>query len=147
MKKITVPLTALGTIALLASPAFAASTKLGLCASGETGANFSALCSLNFTNFPGLMISAVFVIAILIALIYLIWGGLKWILSGGDKTKVDAARGAIVAAIVGLILVFLSYFIVSVVVPIFVPNFSLTNLSLPSVGEKSADPISCPVGR
>lgn len=135
VKRLIATLASTATLSIAVAPAFAAGTALGLCAGGETGdANFSALCYLDFSNFPGMIISVVFVLAIIAALAYLIWGGVKWIISGGDKTKVDDARKAIVAAIVGLVLVFLSYFIISIVVPIFVPGFNLTNLQLPSVG-------------
>jgi len=114
----------------------------GLCPTSTTGGNFSGLCTLTFSgNTFGNIVTVVFIVAILLALAFLIWGGIKWVLSGGDKAKVDAARSAIVAAVVGLILVFLSYFILNIIVPIFVPGFSLQNLSLPTIngGSSSAD--------
>ncbi len=120
----------------------------GICPTSTGGANFSGLCNLSFSgNTFGNIITIVFIVAIILALAYLIWGGIKWVLSGGDKAKVDAARQAIVAAIVGLIFVFLSYFIINIVVPIFVPGFSLQKLSLPTIngdgGDHSSDPLEC----
>ncbi|NCN87799.1 MAG: hypothetical protein GW941_02795 [Candidatus Pacebacteria bacterium] len=50
-----------------------------------------------------MMISALLVFA------QLIWGGIEWITSGGDKGKVDSARGKITAAVIGLIIVASSY--------------------------------------
>ena len=38
----------------------------------------------------------------IIALLFLIWGGIDWITSGGDKAKYEAARDKITAAIFGL---------------------------------------------
>lgn len=55
------------------------------------------------------------VVAVLAALAYLVWGAIKWITSGGDKTKVEAARSQIVAAIIGFIIVVLSFVILNVV--------------------------------
>lgn len=52
------------------------------------------------------------------ALLFLIWGGIQWITSGGDKSGVDAARKKIVYAVVGLVVAFLSFFIIS-----FIGNF------------------------
>ena len=36
---------------------------------------------------------------------FLIWGGIEWITSGGDKQKYEAARNRITAALVGLAIV------------------------------------------
>ncbi len=129
-------------LALTVSGVLPLSVFADLCPKSTGGADFSGLCSLSFSgNTFGNIITVVFIVAILLALAYLIWGGVKWVLSGGDKAKVDAARSAIVAAIVGLVLVFLSYFIINIVVPIFVPGFSLQNLTLPTIngGSSSAD--------
>jgi hypothetical protein len=50
----------------------------------------------------GLM-SVVMVFAAILVLLYLIWGAMEWITSGGDKSKVEAARTKITNAIVGLL--------------------------------------------
>ena len=55
----------------------------------------------------------VFVLAIAVSLILMIWGGVLWITSQGDKTKLDAARKRITYAVIGLALTFASYFIVN----------------------------------
>ena len=74
-----------------------------------------------------------FTIAAIIAIIYLIYGGIKWIMSKGEKTEVEAARNHIIAAITGLIMVFLAFFLINFVIGLFVPGFSITNIQLPSV--------------
>lgn len=51
----------------------------------------------------------------IIAVIFVALGGIKWIMSGGDKAKVEAARNTIIAAVIGLIVVFASYFLIDVV--------------------------------
>jgi hypothetical protein len=63
----------------------------------------------------GALISAVFVIAGLIAFVFLIWGGIQWITSGGDKAGVEAAQKRIQAAFIGLIIVVASWAIMKVV--------------------------------
>ena len=55
------------------------------------------------------LISFVMVIAALLVFLYLIWGGIEWISSGGDKGKTESARNKITAAIIGLIVVAASY--------------------------------------
>jgi hypothetical protein len=133
------------TTAAYTALAFTTSTLLPLAASADlcprqekkSGTDFSTVCKLGFNDSTfGNIITIVFIFAILLALGYLIWGGIKWVLSGGDKAKVDAARSAIVAAIVGLVIVFLAYFIINIVVPIFVPGFSLQTIQLPSINQQ-----------
>ena len=49
----------------------------------------------------------------------LIWGGIEWVLSAGDKEKVANARKRIIASLVGLVIIALAYFILKIVGPIF----------------------------
>lgn len=86
----------------------------GLCPGGQ----YDALCNVNATDNTTVIrniINILFVVAVTVALIFLLLGGIKWITSGGDKTKVTEARGTLTAAIVGLMITFLSFFIISVV--------------------------------
>jgi TRAP-type C4-dicarboxylate transport system permease small subunit len=67
--------------------------------------------------------------AIIVCLFFIIWGGVRWVTSGGDKTKVMEARSHIIAAVVGLVITFLVFLIFSVILSIF--RLSLANISLP----------------
>lgn len=107
---------------------------------GETAVNtcplgqFDVLCkftSAGFGSIVSLVVTLLFVIAVIVALVFLIYGGIKWIISGGDKAALDSARNHIVAAIVGLIIVFLAYFIIQVLLGFF--GLSLVNLTLPTL--------------
>lgn len=51
----------------------------------------------------------VMVLGALLVFAYLIWGGIEWITSGGDKGKTESARNKITAAVVGLIVLAASY--------------------------------------
>lgn len=53
------------------------------------------------------------VLAIILVLFVLVWSGIQWITSGGDKTKVAAAKARLTWAIVGLVIVLGSFFIVA----------------------------------
>jgi hypothetical protein len=48
-------------------------------------------------------------------LVYLIWGGLQWVTSGGDKTKLDDAQHKIYNSMVGLGILVASYAFVRLV--------------------------------
>ncbi|MBI2442554.1 MAG: hypothetical protein HYV40_01440 [Candidatus Levybacteria bacterium] len=56
---------------------------------------------------------------VILALFYLIYGGIQWITSSGDKQKVAAARNRMIYAIIGLVIIFLSIFLVNLVLYIF----------------------------
>lgn len=64
--------------------------------------------SVQITNIGTLIQGAVqgaLLIAALLVFAYLIWGGIQWITSGGDKGKTQEARDRITAALVGLAVV------------------------------------------
>jgi len=61
------------------------------------------------------ILSFVMVIAALLVFMYLIWGGMEWITSGGDKGKTESARNKITAAILGLIVLASSYAILLII--------------------------------
>ena len=52
------------------------------------------------------------VIVGIVAVIMIIWGGLKYITSGGDSSNVTGAKNTILYAIIGLVIVALAQFIV-----------------------------------
>ena len=64
------------------------------------------------------LLNLVLVIAAILVFAYLIWGGLEWITSGGDKSKTESARNKITAAIVGLVVLVASYAILQLVLQI-----------------------------
>lgn len=141
MKKVLSTLSAnVGVILLTAPIALAADSDINLdpCAplagSGKSNDVQSQLCKLQAGGTGAVVrniIVAILIIAAVISLFFLIWGGIKWILSGGDKAKVTEARGTIVAALVGLIITFLAYFILSIVLGFF--GLSVSNLQLPTL--------------
>ena len=47
-----------------------------------------------------------------VSVIMLIWGGLRYILSGGDSKKITDAKNTVLYAIIGLIIAFLAYAII-----------------------------------
>ena len=64
-------------------------------------------------------IGLILIIAALFTFLYLIWGGIQWILSGGDKAAVEAAQHRIQAALVGLFVVFAAWALMLVVEQFF----------------------------
>jgi uncharacterized protein YacL len=132
MKKVITTLLATAGYLGLATSAFA-QTSVNPCTS-SSASQFSKLCNLNANSIGplvGAAVAFILVAAALIALFFLIWGGVRWIMSAGDKAKVDSARQTITAAIIGLIIAFLAFFILSLALSFF--GLSLTNLTLPKI--------------
>ena len=129
MKKFLALPIAAASVLGLAVPAFA-DTTVSTCPPGQ----FGGLCNLSFSGgLIGNLITFAFVIAIVLALAWLIYGGIRWILSQGDKGKVDSARQHIIAALIGLIIVFLSYFLLNIVLTFFGISGGIRSLQIPNI--------------
>jgi len=64
----------------------------------------------------------------IVAFIILLWGGLQWILAGGDKEGTEKARKKITSALIGLALVFSAYALLFLVRAFFGINLVQLNL-------------------
>ncbi len=119
-----------GSSLLTATVSFAAATDINLAPPA------GAIASVKLENVPQFIITLLFVVGIVIALAFLIYGGIKWIISGGDKANVDAARKHIVAAIIGLVIVVSAFVILNFVFQIlFGQGFDLAHLCIPSLND------------
>lgn len=61
----------------------------------------------------GWIITIILIIAILLAFGFIMYGGFMWMASRGDKTKLEDARKTIIFAVIGLLLCFLSFFVIA----------------------------------
>ncbi len=64
-----------------------------------------------------------------IAVIMIVIGGLRYVVSGGDASQVQAAKNTILYALVGIIVAILAYAAVNFVINSFVPGGSSTSSS------------------
>ena len=67
------------------------------------------------TEFLSSIITTITVVASLAFAIFFIIGGLKWITSGGEKTKAEESKTQMTQAAIGLIVVVVSYFIIGII--------------------------------
>lgn len=118
--KVKAAIAAGSALAFSAMPAFAAECPKGKICSPLGTIDEPAV-------FFGNIINGLTVIAGTIALVYLVIGGIRYIMSGGDKVGVEAAREQITAAIVGLVIVFGAWFLITVVGRIL--GFDVLNLT------------------
>ena len=80
-----------------------------------TGGSSGQCASASTTSFNALLSRIINVLSIIvgvIAVVMIIVGGLRYITSGGDSSKVGAAKTTIIYAIVGLVIVALAQLIV-----------------------------------
>ncbi len=82
------------------------------------------------------ILTFVFIIAALLVFFYLIWGGIDWITSGGDKGQTEKARNKITAAIVGLIVLLASFAILQLVLRFFTGGSDLNQILDQNVNQR-----------
>lgn len=138
MQKILISLFLLGL--LFITPSAYAQAQINICPKPSGDLNFNILCSLNPTNAFPTLLSFILIVAIIVALFYLIWGGIKWIMSGGDKGNVETARGHIIAAVIGLILVFSAWFVMNFILQTFFGGNLTAGITLPGIFTQPAPP-------
>lgn len=110
-----------------------AQNEVSLGASG----NFGQLQDFTLAGMISFGINALLIVAAIAFFFMLLVGGIRWILSGGDKANTESARGQVTAAIVGLVIVFSAWIILNFVLGIFgidVTNFDFNTIGGVSVG-------------
>jgi len=74
---------------------------------------------ISFGGIVGALIILVIIIAAVVFFFMLLIGGIRWIVSGGDKANTEAARGQVTAALVGLVIVFAAWAILQLIEAFF----------------------------
>ncbi len=100
------------------------------------GGNTGAVNSLTIGQVIGALIKISLVIAAIVFFFMLVVGGIRWIMSGGDKGQTEAARNQITAALIGLVIVFAAWAIAQLVGTFFgVDVFNLTITSVQQIAQ------------
>lgn len=142
MKKLAIVLSQGLLFSTLAQTAFAQQSQVNPCQTNSGNPGFSILCKLGMdksgpTSVGGVLgavINVMFVLAAIIALWFLVQGGIRWITSQGDTKNVEGARNQIIAAAVGLAVTFLAYLIVNLMLQFFLGT-SLNSIVIPQLGK------------
>lgn len=119
----------LGAVPLAVPAVVSAQTNLQNCVSQGSGLDGSlgsgdctqatsqqANGSANLTSTFKFIVNVFSVIVGVIAVVMIIWGGLRYITSGGDSGKITSAKNTIIYAVIGLVVVALAQFIVQFVI-------------------------------
>ncbi|MDP3724550.1 MAG: pilin [bacterium] len=100
---------------------FAQTTSLGI---NRPAIGNSPIGPTDLNSVINALVQLAFIVAVILVFFFLVFGGIKWIISGGDQKKTEEARNMITAAIVGLAIVALAYAIVKVLEAFFkIPIF------------------------
>ena len=95
------------------------------------GKEFGRLGELTVPNIVSGAIRLILVVAALVAFVFLIIGGIRWVTSGGDKEKTTRAQQTLTAALVGLVIVFASWAIIKLIQTFF--GIQILTLEIPTV--------------
>lgn len=127
MKKlVTAVSVAAGALLTGAQFAFAAGETIEI----KPGKGFDTLATLTVPSIVAGLIRLALVVAALVFFFILVIGGIRWILSGGDKTATEAARSQITAALVGLVIVFAAWAIAQLIKTLF--GVDILGLEIPT---------------
>ena len=104
-----------------------AANEINLAPSGQ----FGDLAKLTVPSIVAGAIRMLLVVSALIAFIFLIIGGIKWITAGGDKEKTAGAQKTLTSALVGLIIVFTAWAIIRLIETFF--GIEILTLTIPTI--------------
>src|SRR4030066_1109042 len=92
------------------------------------------------------LVPFIFTVAALTAFLFLLWGGLRYMLARGDPKAVDAARSTVTNAIIGLLIILFSATIYFIVAQMFkIEIFALPSLVTPAYASNGFVDIGCAV--
>jgi len=71
--------------------------------------NFTSGIPATLGFFVTKLLPQIYIIALILVLIYLTWGAYRYMISGGDPKAIQGAKSHITWAVIGMVIVFLSY--------------------------------------
>jgi len=110
----------------------AQTTTLSVGPKAGTGNGLIGLTGINAGNILSGAISLILIVAALLFFFMLVIGGIRWIMSGGDKGATEAARNQITAALIGLVIVFAAWAIATLLGNLFGITIFSGSITLPS---------------
>ena len=93
---------------------------------------FTNLMAYTPSMFLRTLLNVLLGVAGVVSFVFLLWGGLQWILAGGDKEGTEKARKKITAALIGLAIVFSAYALLYILRALF--NVDLIQVDLRQIG-------------
>ncbi len=129
-KIVTVVATSFSTLYWGVLPAFA-DTNIDLCQSSVGGITPPGCAGIDLGKIIQSIISLLLFVAFIVALVFLIIGGIKWIMSGGDKEGAGKAKETVTSALIGLAIVLAAWVLINIVIQLLTGK-SLSQIGIPT---------------
>jgi len=71
--------------------------------------------SINIGTFITELLPYIFLVAGILLLLFLLYGGLTLMTAGGDPKKVEGAKSKITGALIGFVIIFISFWVVQII--------------------------------
>jgi len=113
MKKLASVLGAGGFLLTIASNALAQGTI------DITNSVGNQLPVFSINQFISWAIRVIIIIAFVLAFVFLLIGGIRWILAGGEEKAIGSARGMVTGALIGLVIVLSAFAIIKLIETFF----------------------------
>lgn len=97
----------------------------------KPGGKFAGLEEITLPAVVPVLIQVILIISALVALVFMIIGGIKWITAGGDKAATESARGTLTSALIGLVIVFAAWAIIRLIELFF--GIHILTLEIPPI--------------
>ncbi len=97
----------------------------------QPGGQFAKLGAITIPAIVSAVVKLALIVAALIAFGFLIFGGIKWIMSGGDKEATAKAQSTITSALIGLLVVFAAWAIIRLIETFC--GISILTLTIPTI--------------
>lgn len=105
--------------------------ETNILASLQPTGQFSNLQNVSIGGLVSAVVTLLLIISLLAFFFMFVFGGIKFIISGGDKERTEAAKRQLLNAFIGLFIVFSSWALVQIVGEVY--GIDLLLIELPSV--------------
>lgn len=122
--------TGLALIGAAAVSPLAAAAQVNVINLSPTG-SFATTGQWTISRLAAAGVNLILAMAGLVAFFFLLYGGLQWILAGGDKEGTQKAQKRITAALIGLVIIFSTYAIIYLAgafLGVSLTNFTISNV-------------------
>lgn len=120
--------TGLAMLASLAAPAVAMANNVVTLAAPD---QYADVTTWTISRLAAALINLILVGAGLVAFFFFLYGGLQWILAGGDKEGTEKARKRITSSLIGLVIIFSTFAFINLIAQLLgvsLTNFVITNV-------------------
>jgi hypothetical protein len=99
-----------------------------------TDATSGTLPNFTVENFITWLIKIIIIAAFVISFIFLLIGGIRWIIAGGEEKAIASARGMVTGALIGLVIVLSAFAIIKLIETFFGVIIISGTIKIPVIG-------------